>query len=586
MQIAIVLGLLVVAVILFMTEKLSVDIVTLLLLIVLTTTGILTTEEAFAAFGSDFIIILASIFIITNAIEESGVLDALSSRISNTKPAKLSGLLAWLIPFTGFMSAFMNNTTVTALLISPAVSLSKKSNIPVSKILMPMAFASIVGGTCTLIGTSTNVAVGAYLAKNNIAQLRMFDFVWIGLAISGISFIYLLTIGRLLLPVREQKELGDFYEVREYTSEIKILTGSKLIGQNVPDSELNRLGFSVLSVIRDNRKLYFPDETYFKANDIVLVRGNIKDLMSVKEKNGIDIMGDTIKTKEDEELEEQQLFEVLIPVESSLIGITVKQARLLQRYGIVVMAVNRTGTRITQKIGSVKLEVGDLLLVQGSRNSFKDFHDNHNMIVLEEFSVSPNRIKKGYMAIGLFMIAVIVSSFNLIPLSIAFLLAAIATVLLKIVAIENVYKSIDWRMLVLIAGMSAFGIAMVKTGADKYLSGFIMDVFEPLGPKWVMVGFMVLTVLLTQPMSNAAAALVVLPIAIETAHLFHVNPLTYSMAIMLSASVSLATPFEPSCILVYGPGKYKFFDFVKVGGPLTLILMAVIFFGVQMLWAL
>lgn len=585
MQIAITLGLLVLAIALFITEKLSVDIVTLILLVILITTGIITPAEAFSSFGNEFIVILASIFIITKAIEESGVLDELSSRIARTKPAKLGGILLWLMPFSSFLSAFMNNTTVTALLIPPVLSLSKKSNLPVSKVLMPLAFASVVGGTCTLIGTSTNVAVSAYLSEHKIAEIGMFDFVELGLILTAISFVYMITVGKWMLPVREEKELVDYYDVREYLSEIKILENSPLIGQSAIDSDLHKVGFKVISVIRNKRKLYWLNEREFAKDDIILVTGNIKELLAVKEKNGIDIMADTIQD-DSTDIKDQKLFEVLIPANSTLTGTTVKDVKFRQRYGLVVVAIHRSEKRITQKIGAVKLEVGDLLLVQGQQDSFRDFHDHHNLIVLDEHTHNPNRLKKGYMTIALFVIAVIVSSFNLVPLSVAFLIAGIATVLLNIVPAENVYQSIDWRMLVLIGGMSAFGIAMVNSGADKFLSSLIVDWCRPLGSSGVMLGFMVLTVLLTQPMSNAAAALVVLPIAIQTAALFNVSPVTYAMAIMLSASVSLATPFEPSCIMVYGPGKYKFFDFVKVGGVLTFILMLVIFFGVQMYWPL
>lgn len=585
MEIAITLGLLLFAIVLFITEKLSVDVVTLILLVALISTGVLSPSEAFSSFGNEFLIILASIFIVTKAIEESGVLDQLSARISQTAPARITGLMVWVFPFTSFLSAFMNNTTVTALLIPPVMSLSKKSNIPASKILMSLAFASIVGGTCTLIGTSTNVAVGAYLSKNNIITLGMFDFTLIGLILAAITFVYMMTIGRWLMPERKEQDLSEYYNVREYMSEIKIKEDSPLIGQYATESDLNKLGFTVISVIRNKRKLYYLEERVFAKDDIVLVNGNIKDLLTVREKNGIDIVADTLQD-DSAETRGQKLFEVVIPANSKLKGSSVKSVGFRQRYGMVVVAISRSGETITQKIGAVTLQVGDLLVVQASPDNFKDFHDNHNLIVLDEHTQNPHRLRKGYITIGLFILAVILSSFELVPLSVAFLVVAILTVVLKIVDADKVYESIDWRLLILIGGMSAFGIAMVNSGADTFLASFIVDVCQPLGPRGVLIGFMLLTVLLTQPMSNAAAALVVLPIALQSANLFNVNPVTFAMAIMLSASVSLATPFEPSCIMVYGPGKYKFFDFVKVGGPLTLILMIVIYFGVQIYWPL
>ena len=223
MEIALVLGLLVAAIVLFSTERIGVDVVTGLLLVVLVLTGILTTGEAFAAFGTDFIVMLASIYVITNAVETSGVLDEVANRLSRSKPAKIMGLMLWLLPFTAIMSAFMNNTTLTALLIPPVLALAKKSKLPASKLLMALAFSSIVGGTCTVIGTSTNIVVSAYLEQHGIATIGMFDFFGIGLVLVAVTLVYMLTLGRWLTPVREAPDEGTASAGRLYTSEIRVL---------------------------------------------------------------------------------------------------------------------------------------------------------------------------------------------------------------------------------------------------------------------------------------------------------------------------------------------------------------------------
>ncbi|MEO8588253.1 MAG: SLC13 family permease [Flavobacteriales bacterium] len=585
MEIGIVLGLLALAIVLFSTEKIGVDAVTMGLLIILVLTHILTAQEAFTAFGSEFLVILASIFVINSAIESSGVLDALAERISRTKAAKVTGLLLWVFPFTALLSAFMNNTTVTALMIAPVLALAKRSAITPSRILMAVAFAGIVGGTCTLIGTSTNVAVNAYLVDHGIASLGMFDFLYIGATLVGVTFVYMLTIGRWLLPEREDKSAGTTPPERTYTSEIRVKQGSSLIGTRVGASELVRQGFAVVALVRDGRQRFQWKELNYQADDVVLVRGQLETLMAVKDRTGIDIMADELMGHAAAQ-GPLKLMEVLIPANSGLAGRTVKEARLMQNYGMAVVAVHRAEQEFTEMIGRITLEVGDVLLVEGSPDDLRDFHDQHNLVLLGEFTPVPRRVRNGFITLSIFIFAVVLGSLEWVPLSIAFAGAALATVLFRITSAEKAYASIDWRLLVLIGGMSAFGTAMANSGTDVFLSDAIISWFGPLGAEGVLAGFMVLTVLLTQPMSNAAAALVVLPVALRAASSLHVDPVTFAVAVMLSASMSLLTPFEPSCILVYGPGRYRFFDFVRVGGLITVPLLAIIFFMVQWRWPL
>lgn len=238
------------------------------------------------------------------------------------------------------------------------------------------------------------------------------------------------------------------------------------------------------------------------------------------------------------------------------------------------------------KIEDVCVQTGDLLMVQGQKEAIKDLRDAPDFIMLDDFKPNLFLERKGYIAIGLFLAAVVLGSTGIVPLPIAFMIAGLLIVLLKIVSPEKAYRYIDWRLLVLIGGMSAFGVAMKKSGASEFLANWIVEVFEPLGVYAVLAAFVILVVLLTQPMSNAAAALVVLPIAIATAQQLQVDPRTFAIAIMLGASVSLIAPLEPACILVYGPGKYKFKDFVIIGFPITLLLVAIIVFLVPFFFPL
>jgi di/tricarboxylate transporter len=586
MQIAIVLGLLLVAVIMFAMERLTVDVITLLLLMGLVITGILTPLEAFAGFSNDIIIILASIFVISGALQQSGIMDTVAARLYQFARGSRNRLLLAVMMMIGGISSFMNNTTATAIFIPPVMGVAKTANISPSKLLMPMAFASILGGTCTLIGTSTNVAVSGFISRSGMQPLSLFEITPIGLILLSIGILYLLIIGQHLLPDYKEESLAEEYEIREYLSEIVVLASSTLIGQKIFHSALSQMGFRILEVLRDENK-FIPDATsVIKSGDVLLVEGKIEDLMRVKETAGIEIRPEMKLFDETLQTGEIRLAEVIITPQSDLIGKTLKEVNFRLRYGMIVLAFNRHGRLVADKVGNIPLRMGDLLLIQGPIDQLEYVRRHPDMWVLEEVRPSLNRSRKGMYVIACFATAIIIGGVGWLPLSIAFLGAAIMTILLKTITIEEAYEFINWKLIILIGGMTAFGVAMEKTGASEFLAGWIVEGLEPFGIRVVLAGLFVLTILFTQPMSNAAAALVVLPIAIQTAQKMGANPRSFAIAIMLAASISFIAPFEPACILVYGPGKYKFIDFVKTGVLLTFILMLVVLFILPVFWPL
>lgn len=582
MQIAIVLGLLVVAIGLFATEKLSVDVVTLLIVIILTLTQILTPEEAFSGFSSDFIIILASVFIISGALQDTGILDNFGAQISRVNIKNSSILLIIIMLATGAVSAFMNNTTVTALFLGPITGLCRKLKISPSQLLMPLAFASILGGTCTVIGTSTNVAVSGYIVKAGLDPIGLFELLPIGAMLFGVGLIYMVTIGKFLLPKHPVTDLAEKYAVRDYLTEIIIMDDSPLIGQHVFESDLNKLDFTILRVIRDTSNFMPKATTIIQPDDVLLVEGKMEELIKVKETEGIEIKADLLM--EDLTNENIKLAEVIITPRSSLINCTPKQANFLQKYGLKIMAVHRNRSYLRDKLGDIHLAMGDMLLVQGPSDKIDSAQATDDFAILGQISHVLYKKRRGWITIGIFIIAIFFNMFNVAPLSISFLGAALLVALVNKLSAARAYQMVDWRLLILIGGMSAFGVAMEKTGASSFLADYIVWLLQPLGITFILAGFVILTVLLTQPMSNAAAALVVLPVALQVAEQLQVNPRPFAIAIMLAASVSLITPFEPSCILVYGPGKYKFMDFLKTGSLLTAIMVALIVFMVPVLW--
>lgn len=586
MEIALVLSLLVLAIILFATEKLSVDVITLLLLSTLVLTGVLSPAEAFAGFSSEIIIILGSIFVIGGALRETGVLDVAGQIVFQFAGGGARRLLMLLMGAASALSAFMNNTTVTAMLLPAVSGVARRAAISPSKLLLPLAFASMLGGTCTLIGTSANVAVSGYIARSGLAPLGLFEITPIGLIICAIGIAYMLFIGQRLLPDHREESLTTGYGIRAYLCEVTVLPDSPLIGQKSVEWDLSQLDFRILKVLRGEEEHPPASDVRLEAGDTLLIEGKVDDLVKIKTIEGLAIKAES--HLDDRELQSGafRLAEVFITPQSHLAGSTLRRAGFQQRYGVTVIAIHHQGRTLRERLAEVALRVGDLLLVRGPEERVQALRNDPDLAVIGEHRPPVHRERQGLYTVVFFAAALIGGGLGWVPLSIAFLLAALATVLLRCISIERAYEFIDWRLLILIAGMTAFGTAMEKSGAAALLGQWVVAGLGPLGTAGVMAGFFFLTILLTQPMSNAAAALVVLPIALSAARELGVNERTFAIAIMLAASVSFIAPFEPSCILVYGPGKYRFLDYVKTGLGLTLILSVVVLLLIPLFWPL
>jgi di/tricarboxylate transporter len=584
--IAFVLGLLVLAIILFATEKLSVDIITFILLIALVVSGTLKPGEAFEGFSEDIIIILGAIFVISGALQETGVLDLLGARILKLSGTNPNRLLLLLMATSSSVSGFMNNTTVTAMLQPPVIGLARRANLDVSKLLMPLAFASILGGTCTLIGTSTNVAVSGYMKRSGMQELGLFEITPLGIILVIVGITYMMLIGKRMLPENREASLTANYAMREYLSEIIVLPNSPLIGQRSYESDLNILEFRILKIIRGEDELLPNSRVFIEEGDTLLVEGKADTLMKVKKIEGIEFKPEFTLGDLDLQSADLRIAEVLLTPQSELVNRTLKEANFRQFYGLTALAIYRHGQSLRDQVGNTILRVGDLLLVQGPVGRVDALRSHPGLSVLGAVDEPVYDPKKGLLTVIFFMAAVVVGGFGFVPLSIAFLSAAVLTILMRCISIERAYEFIDWRLLVLIGGMTAFGAAMEKTGAAGFLADIVVNTFAQFGTMAILAGFFALTIALTQPMSNAAAALVVLPVAIKAAQQLGANERTFAIGIMLAASVSFITPFEPSCILVYGPGKYRFMDFVKVGAGLTVLLAVVVLLLMPVFWPL
>ena len=585
-EIGLVFAMLLFTVVLFFLEWLSVDVVTLLLLFVLVLTGILTPADAFSGFSNDIIIILASVFVLSGAFLQTGVMDGLGDIIWKLGGTSFNRILVFMMLLTCVTSAFMNNTTTTAVFLPAVLAVCRKSKISPSKLLIPLSFASILGGTCTLVGTSTNVAASGFLARSGFQPFTLFEFLPVGATACLLGIVYMVLFGHRLLPSVKEATLTEEYEIKEYLSEIVITRGSSLAGKRLRDSGLTDKGITVLEVIRRKQKTYAESDTVLEEGDVLIVNAARQNLLLIKEIKGLEIKADVKLGDKDLITSTIKIVEAIVMPQSVLVGRTIKEVDFRNRFGVTALAIYRKGHGVAEKLGTIPLRVGDVLLLQGRVEQFDSLVGNPDLWILEEMHHVPFRRRKGIYAVAALGLAVFLGGFEVVPLSLAFLGATLVVILTKCITAEEAYNYIDWRLLILIGGMTSFGFAMDQTGAAKYAAAAIVSWLAPWGIFPIMLGFVILTIVLTQPMSNASAALVVLPVALNTAAQLGVDPRSFAILVTLAASLSFITPLEPSCLIVYGPGKYRFRHFVLVGFPLTAAAIGILLVLVPILWPL
>lgn len=587
-QIAIVLTLLVIALVLFSTERIPIEVVSILLVMALVITRTLTASEAFAGFGNDIVITIAGLFILTGGLAKTGVIDLVGRRLHRTAGSSEFRMVALIMFAAAFCAAVMKNTTTTAMFLPVVLGIAARRNISPSRLLMPLAFGAILGGTCTLIGTSTNLAVSGALPRYGIQPYTMFELTSVGVIIVGVGMLYMLLIGLRLLPRGKAGDsLTEQYHVRHYMTEVMVLDDSPLIDKSLAEARLgDELDLTVLGILRGEEQYRIAPHPHEKiqADDLLLVQGRVEDILKVKAEAGIEIKPDFTLNDSYLEGKDTELFEAMVPRGSDFIGRTLKRLDFRKRHRLVVLAINRHGVNLLSKISRVRLRFGDVLLLQGNRDQAERLAADGSILLLEEISERQARPEKKRWALFGFGVFLFFSLTHLVPLPIAVLLGVMILLGSQALRMSEAYEFIDWRLLILIACMISFGVAMEKTQADQFLADLIVRTTGQYGPVAVLAGFFIMTVALTQPMSNQAAALVMLPISIKTALALGLNPRTFAITVTYAASCSFLTPLEPACVLVYTPGRYRFLDFVKVGSILTIAVFAIVIWLVPVFW--
>lgn len=576
-----------IALVLFSIETIPADVTALGVMLALILTGVVSANTAFEGFGSDTSIMILGLLILTAALVRTGIVQIFTRQILRTVGNNKNHLFWVLMGSAGLLSAFMSNTATSAFFTPMTIGLSRRFKINPSKLLMPLAFATILSSSITLISTSTNVVVSGLMTQHGMKPLGMFELTPVGIPILIIGLLYMYFIGQHLIPVRESKSSALQEEILSYCSEVKINEGSPWIGKNLKEIGLGKeFDLNILRIIKEPGFYVEPRaRTYLESGDRILVEANLDDLVTLEDQGFVAFTGEFHEPEKDL-TQSLYMAEVIILPGSPLNGRTLNGLNFRDRYGLQVLGINRKGTTIRHRISRTRLQVGDQLLLQGSPNTIGSLGKNQSFrVVSAKLDIMPET-KRAPIALIIFAGVILLVAFNILSLPVAVMLGALIAFITRCITPVEAYRQVNWNVWLLISSMLALGRAMEVSGLAELLANIIVQRIGLANPILLLAAFFFLSLLLTQPMSNQAAAVVVIPIAIQTAASLNLNPRTFAVMIAVGASCSFITPLEPACLMVYGPGNYRFFDFVKVGSILTLLIFLIAIAMVPWIWPL
>lgn len=603
-----VLAMVVVAVILFATERLPVDLVALVVMATLLLSRIVTPEEGLAGFSNTATVTVGAMFILSAGLFKTGAVDALGRLLAYIFRVNLWVALAGLMLTAGLLSAFMNNTPIVAIFIPLVLGAAAQLKTSASKLLMPLSYASMFGGVCTLIGSSTNILVSTIAERSGLRPFSMFEFAPLGLIFFAVGAVYMLTIGVRLIPDRRSEAgLSESYGMGEYLTEIELLPEAKSVGTRLGSSPLEKeLEVEILELIRGNRRTLLPRAgTRLEAGDLLRVRCDVKRIRELQQRAGIRLT--TLPESPEREPratarpqkpaapenglpegpdpEEALLVEAVVAPNSMLEGKSLKQIRFRDRFGATALAIRHHGNVLHEKTEEARLHAGDTLLLEVRRGDLPALQEHPAFLLASEVGLPTFRKRKMPLAVLILTGVVATAAWGVVPIVIGAVVGAILMVMTRCVTLEEAYTAIEWKVIFLLAGILTLGVALEKTGAALWLANLLTGSLRQWGPYVLVAVFYLLTSLLTETMSNNATAALLAPIAIATAETLGISARPLLMAVTFAASSSFMTPVGyQTNAMIYGPGQYRFADFVRVGTPLNVLFWILATFLIPVFW--
>ncbi len=572
-----ILGLLLVTIAMFIWNRWRYDVVAGMALLAAIYLGLVDVDSAFEGFSHPAVITVACVLIISKALQNSGLVDMLLRLLAGTRHSTTGQIIAN-CGIAGFLSAFMNNVGALALMLPVSIRDAKKAKRRVSKILMPLSFASLLGGLVTLIGTPPNIII-ATIRKENLGEpFSMFDFAPVGLVVALCGFLYIVTIGWRLIPVNRQEEVEyDRFQITQYLTEVHVTQGSALINATVRDVE--KIGdneVTVIAIIRHKRNRLAPSTNEkILEHDILILQGDSESLQPLFASPGLVRIGDE-DASDLLRSEDFKVVEVVIMPNSMMEGTLMHDLHLHDGYGVNLLAVSRQGGAPMFRLGRVRFQVGDVLLLQGNDKTMEQTVSALGCMVLFSKARAFTTRKSGYLTLGIFALAIAASAFDLVPVQIAFATTCVALILLKAVKLREAYRSIEWPIILLLGCLIPIGKALHTSGATELISNGILSVAFDI-PLWSLIALLiVVSMLLSDLIHNSPTAVLMAPLTLSLADAMQISPDPLLMAVAIGSASAYLTPIgHQSNTLVMGPGGYNFGDYWRMGLPLDIVIVAV-----------
>jgi di/tricarboxylate transporter len=588
-EIAFVLALTVCAVVLFVTEKFSTDIVAIIVMVVLLVSRVLTPAEGFAGFANSATVTVAAMFVISAGVFRSGAVNFVGEALGKLARHSSGLMLFALMVGVGVLSSFLNNTAAVAILIPVVIVVARRADTSPSKLLMPLSFASMFGGMCTVLGTSTNILASSIAEQAGLGAFGMFEFTKLGVIFFAVGVAYMMTVGRKLVPDhRGQGDLTTSYGLGDYLTDLVLLAESKSVGHSLESAPLvTELNVDVLQILRGEDTLRPTPEIILREGDLLRIQGNLRTINDLKDRAGVAFGMSVNWRDEDLQATDTRLVEAVVGPSSPLAGKSLAASRLRENFGASVLAIRQHGTLRHSEFENIMLMPGDALLIDVPNDQIEHLTQQRVFLVVSRAGIPRFDWPKATKALAIVLSVVVIAATGLLPIVAAAATGALMMVLSGCISTEEAYGAIEWNVVFLLAGMLSLGAAMEKTGASTMLAGGMIDGVGGFGPLALLAAFFGATMLLTEVMSNNATVALLLPIAITTAQAMDVNPQAYMFAVVFAASSSFMTPVGyQTNTMIYGPGQYRFKDFVRVGAPLNLIFWVLGTLLIPLFWPL
>ena len=591
-EILIVLSLIVLAFSLFVTEKFSLDVTALFILSILLLGKFLTPEEAISGFANPAVITIGLLFILSHALQKTRLLEYLIIRINKlVSRSRNLGLGVYLLTI-GIASALMNNTAIVAIFMPVTIRLAHQYKISPSKLLIPLSYAAIMGGTLTLVGTSTNLLVNAIYIDNGGEALGMFEFARYGWIPLIIGLAYIIWIAPLILPSRTiTSSLTKSYHMAGYLTEMKISNDSPLVGKTCRERNINQnYDVMVLDIQREGHLISTKvGEEIIQSGDILFVKGAVENFLRMKEVEKISLLTDEKLTQKELEQEDNVLMECMLTDKSDIIGKTLMQSNFRKRFRTFILAIRRDGSIIRKKVAHVILHTYDTLLIYGRRKQIDKLAINGDFILLGEVQAELVKSRYWWVSILAIISTIILAAFGILPILKGAIISAVILLMFKIISPNEAYQSIHWQVIILIAALIPLGIVIESTGTATFIGELISNTvvgFSTDIQPYILLGLIYLiTMILTEVSSNTATAIIMTPIVMAVTNQIGIDPRPFIFAVCFAASASFITPVGyQTNLMVYGPGGYKFSDFIKVGMPLSIIFWLLAILLIPIIW--